>query len=332
MLVENAHMPFVVRHLDRDVLLFCRGTKETGVYGNEYPYTAWSIYWMDMQLRESHRLTTPYQDTDIECNPVAYSMGGSLVVSYSATPVPPEEPHRYSLNQLSGPSVGSLNPQEVDLGKLGLFNGFVAPCGVWLCWKNMITHVDNHSRTTVRVTTPFQFVVRVVPAGNDILITGQVEGGFDTVRYNLERNEVVGRVLCDGGPVYKCTIWNGLIIHAVRGKEFEERSLHIGEYSLQPVDMAFTVKDKEWVGTTLVEPRPVVTYVDPMADVPDWIKLLDIQGIAEYLKLTKPPHLEEGLKLIAELESKRGQDSCTECEASRLNSQARLWLTDKELS
>jgi hypothetical protein len=120
-----------------------------------------------------------------------------------------------------------LNPVQLIPN---VFTGFkVGSKLVYASGKNGYFHVENGS-VGVQLLTPFNFILRIIPNGDNYIITGKTGDRFHSILFIPDVG--TSDILVNGQDVYKCCVDGDKLIHAVRVNDFEQRYLHIDDFEL----------------------------------------------------------------------------------------------------
>ncbi len=231
----KGHMPFVVEMRGMAWLLFCRGQRRQSIWGSAYEYTAWTLHYAPLDdLSQAAKLATGFLGQDIECNPVAWMADNRLHITFAAAEVERYAPHIYDLYHMEGHDFLEMEaPQQVDVLNRRLFNGYAIDGKVYLCARDKLIVQDHNVQQAREVTTPFAVINRLVPHDGGLIITGMLDGEERSLWWDPESGWCRGEILCDGKPVYKCTVYGDQVIHAEKGAGFEDRTLHAGKLSIR---------------------------------------------------------------------------------------------------
>lgn len=216
-------MPFVFE----GQLLYCRGQAGSIDYvkqpGSEElareEIIAWQPYLCDWPTLENN-IAFPIAGNSIRtCSPHLFRKeDGSLVASYVS-----EKPVGYlALRTRQAATFDALlRAPEVDLLGFKIFCGYFdgqyanfSEGGRQFMWQHRSYLLDGVA--SILRMTPFE-------EGMIISVT-DTSGNARSVVF--KSNQPLQEIICEGMPVYKCTIYDGGLIHAIRTGEFEQRELH----------------------------------------------------------------------------------------------------------
>jgi len=248
------HMPFVFDFGDGPVLFYCEGERKVSSYGNEYEYVNWHVCAKPL-YGDGRTVITPPGDS-ITCNPVVYADHKRVYMTCVTADIMPEQPANYRLVRYSG----------------RLFDKMVLDGGMAVDNPNIFTGMSNGTLTVTALRNKmviydletFQNNTVIFPEGTQILrvsyaddkrnlIVTYMLNGPHSVMYDATAHVVTNEITADGTPVYKCALWDGQVIHAVKGESFEDRTLVHGKLRLVPASLPVSVADYVYEPETLVE-------------------------------------------------------------------------------
>lgn len=213
---QLSHMPFV--H-GKD-LYFCTsdGLVEKAIPQHGVPehrrqevvnrFQPWRLVRKRGELIEDIDLGLPATTArQVICNPVVQDNHLSFIYNTSlwSTPLDNISPVQILANVFTGFKLGSLT--------------------AWATGKGGRFFVEGEAHEV-----PMEAILRIVPSGDNFLITGKTGDRFHTVLYTPGYGYL--NVKANGQDVYKCCFHEDKVIHAVRVGEFEERYLHIDPFQL----------------------------------------------------------------------------------------------------
>jgi hypothetical protein len=218
-----SHMPFLTKDLYyNDVLFLCLAPPELNQFGNR----TWKIYYIDSVHDVPVRIDTKMSTATFECSPTGWHDESGWHITFIAGGDPSNP--KFCLYIMEGPTLDTLSDPVIVEEYAS--SGFV---------NKQETVVSKKSRTMDYIISGIEDyafnlteILRVSYQADDLnklLISYKKDNQIITVIYD-KTDKSIKRILCDGQPAYKFTIYGDTIIYAqVISDGIENRKLKVAE-------------------------------------------------------------------------------------------------------
>lgn len=218
-----SHMPFLTKDfMDNDVLFLCLAQPELNGFGNR----TWKIHYIDSTYDLPVRIDTQMSSDTFECSPTGWYDADGWHISFIAggDPINP----KFCLYRMDGPTLDTLGYPVIVQEYAS--SGFVNKDGAVYSKKTLefdfiISGLDD-------VKFDMSEILRVSYQADDLnklLISYKKNNDIVTIRYD-KQTKAMDRVICDGQPAYKFTMYGNTIIYAqIIDEGFENRKLKVAE-------------------------------------------------------------------------------------------------------
>lgn len=217
-----SHMPFLTKDVvGEDVLFLCIAPSELNRFGNR----TWKIHYIDSIHATPMRIDTKMSVDTFECSPTGWYDENGWHVSFIAGG-DPKSP-RFKLFMMEGPSLETLGDPVVV--QQSARSGFISKNSTVYSRKT----VDYEQIVGLSEELRFDLseILRVsYQADNlDKILISYKKDELYTIRYDIN-TKAIERILCDGQPAYKFTMYGDTIIYAqIIDNGFENRKLKVAE-------------------------------------------------------------------------------------------------------
>lgn len=243
---EHTHMPYIFE----DKLYHCRASlvdrileldaHSTPRPGFSTPYRAYDIYRSDLDGSNIEKIGGGFGEKSINCSPTAFRENGILKVNYVSTPTSYLSTLIYRQYQKSFVN-GAWTMKKFVPNPFG----FRVYCNTederrqYFCYA---AYRDSHLfiiDKTYKVKTNIWFksgvgiLRRAIPAGDKVLITYSTWDDTEINTSLIDLNNMTSKkVKVNGSHIYKCTMHEDYVIHAVKNPGAYNMQLHKGYFTL----------------------------------------------------------------------------------------------------
>jgi len=220
----NIHQP---TYYEGKLYACCTGGPQKALLGTlEYNYQPWKIHvligddWVPV--------ATGAAKNSIECNPSFYRSEDGVRMSFVNSVVLPHEPLHYRLYSMS---LDTENPSIHKIETERFFTACLTNNYTVTVAKEFLRYRKNGSKQIMQRECVCDEILRVVcvDLSDKLIITVRIDNCFRSFYFDLSEGIEGREILCDGKPVYKCTVVDDVVWHAVR--DGDARRLQFGPYS-----------------------------------------------------------------------------------------------------
>jgi hypothetical protein len=218
-----SHMPFLTKDvMNNDILFLCLAQPELNIFGNR----TWKIYYIDGIHDSPVRIDTKLTADTFECSPTGWYDSDGWHISFIAGG-DPKNP-KFCLYRMDGSTLDMMGDPVVV--KEYASSGFVNKDGTVYSMKTpdfdyIVSGLDD-------VKFDLSEILRVSYRADDLnklLISYKKSNDIVTTIYDKQSKSLY-RVICDGQPAYKFTMYGDTIIYAqIIDSGFENRKLKVAE-------------------------------------------------------------------------------------------------------
>ena len=216
-------MPFLTKDAaNNDVLFLCLAPPELNVFGNR----TWKIYFIDSFHDEPVRIDTKMTSATFECSPTGWYDENGWHVSFIAGG-DPDNP-LFQLFLMEGPTLETLRDPVV--AQTSSRSGFVSKDR--MIYSSKTIEYDYIINGTERMEFDLSEILRVsyqADQPHKMLISYKKDDEIYTIRYDMN-DRTMEKIICDGQPAYKFTMYGDTIIYArIIDDGFENRKLTVAQ-------------------------------------------------------------------------------------------------------
>lgn len=263
------HMPFLTTFGGTgQYLFFCSADGPITVKRNhedEFPsedpnyymesYVPWKMHWYDLNPSSTPtRIETGFPDDSIECSPAVYFDNGLFHLTFVGGQWDSQHMYlSYNLYKMTGPDINSFGPPKI-ISKMKSRTGFYNKN--YLAFddiQNSLKIKDARTGEKYMISVPFTKTNRLTYMAQDhskLIASGDLNGVDRS--YLIDLDDITFKEILSStvGPVYKCTLYDDIMMFAVKseqpGATYEDRKVYKDNFVLADTTEEFHVYYKDW--------------------------------------------------------------------------------------